>query len=112
LHFERLKVQFASLNIIYFAQKYRIYYNAKTAGLQRKISRRCTNDFKEKQRGAVTIAADPRKEETMLFLRSRFIKSLIENAGMLLTDDELEMVSGGMSEAQLCYKNPSIPLFN
>ena len=38
-------------------------------------------------------------------------KSLIENAGMLLSDDELEMVSGGMSEAQLCYKNPSGPIF-
>ena len=38
-------------------------------------------------------------------------KSLIEEAGMLLTDDELEMVSGGMSEAQLCYKNPNGLLF-
>ena len=28
-----------------------------------------------------------------------------------LADDELEMVSGGISKAQLCYKNPNGPLF-
>ncbi len=34
-------------------------------------------------------------------------KSLIENAGMLLNDDELEMVSGGVSEANIyvCENN-------
>ncbi len=37
-------------------------------------------------------------------------KNLIENAGMLLSDDELEMVSGGGGEnGAFCPKNPEGP---